>query len=224
MDLEESITKLQELTVRLRQECPWDKKQTHDSLKRHLLEEAYETIEAIDELVSEKQNPKNYENLKDELGDLLYQVFFHALLASEAGQFELQDVIQNIHDKLIRRHPHIFEGLEIKSEEDLAPRWEEIKKAEKNTESVMDNLSTHLPALLLATKIQKKAKAIGLFDEINKNNSQNKIKQEEILGELLWEAVSFSIEHNIDAEDILRKTAKEFAEKVRKEEIKNKKT
>lgn len=243
MELSEAVKKLQDLIIQLREECPWDKKQTHDSLKRHLIEEAYETIEAIDALeVGAADQAERYGELKDELGDLLYQVFFHSLLASEVGQFEIQDVVENISDKLYRRHPHIFGNLEIENEEELAPHWEEIKKVEKDTESVMDKLPSNLPALLFASKIQKKAKALGLFESSPRNSDLKKLidnykgeavveqggkekisadeiaTREKLLGELLWEAVTLAADLNLDPEDVLRRTSKSFAEAIREKE------
>lgn len=155
------------IVAKLRQECPWDKKQTHISLRKHLLEEAYETLEAIDKL-SEALDGQDVraqdlaaKELCDELGDLLYQVFFHSLLASERGDFDVLDVLDAIHSKLVRRHPHVFGDLEVESEEELAPHWEAIKKQESDRQSVMDGIPTALPALLYAAKVQRKAASLG---------------------------------------------------------------
>lgn len=156
-----------ETVAHLRQECPWDKKQTHASLRKHLLEEAYETLEAIDQVTQAENDGTAQEltaasrNLCDELGDLLYQVFFHSLLASEREDFDISDVLSAINEKLIRRHPHVFGDLEVSSEEELAPHWEAIKQSETARESVMDGIPEALPALLFASKLQRKAISQG---------------------------------------------------------------
>ena len=237
--LPDMFREFQELIIKLREECPWDKKQTHESLKRHLLEEAYEVLDAIDGLSEDGKNDSaGYEALKDELGDLLYQVFFHSLLAGEAGKFEIEDVIKNIYEKLYRRHPHVFGDLEIETTEELAPHWEEIKKSEKDTESVMDKLPEFLPALLLASKVQKKARALdksldipgyadsqAAADQIKESlkkldaSSQNKAESSEAIGELLWAVTALAVEQELDTEDILRQKAKKFADSVRQKEI-----
>jgi tetrapyrrole methylase family protein / MazG family protein len=145
---------------RLRAECPWDREQTHQSLRRHLLEEAYEVLEAIDHLDVERAT--GFEALEEELGDLLFQVVFHAALAAEEGQFTLADVARGISDKLVRRHPHVFGGSEAGSADQLAASWERLKKAEKGRDSVMDGIPATLPALLYALKVQKKAASEGV--------------------------------------------------------------
>ena len=145
---------------RLRAECPWDREQTHQTLRRHLLEEAYEVLEAIDHLDVERAT--GFEALEEELGDLLFQVVFHATLAAEEGQFTLADVARGIHDKLVRRHPHVFGEAEATTADELAATWERMKKAEKGRDSVMDGIPATLPALLYALKVQKKAASEGV--------------------------------------------------------------
>ncbi|MBV9661370.1 MAG: nucleoside triphosphate pyrophosphohydrolase [Acidimicrobiales bacterium] len=166
------LTRLAELVRTLRAECPWDSRQTHESLTRHLIEETYEVLDAIGSL----DTPEGYQHLEEELGDLLFQVAFHALLASEAGQFDLADVARAIHDKLVGRHPHVF-GPPAHP----VPNWEEQKKAEKGRASVMDGVPGHLPSLLYAFKMQAKAASVG-FDWKNAAGAWPKVREE--LGEL----------------------------------------
>jgi tetrapyrrole methylase family protein / MazG family protein len=145
---------------RLRAECPWDREQTHQTLRRHLLEEAYEVLEAIDHL--DVEGGAGFDALEEELGDLLFQVVFHATLAAEEGQFTLADVAKGISDKLVGRHPHVFGDAEATSVEELTATWEQLKKAEKGRASVMDGIPATLPALLYALKVQKKAASEGV--------------------------------------------------------------
>jgi len=150
-----------ELVGTLREQCPWDREQTHHSLTRHLLEESYEVIEAIEALPegADGTDPA-YEHLEEELGDLLFQVVFHAAIGAEVGAFTMADIARGIHDKLVRRHPHVFAG----ASDDLDSinrRWEEIKRDEKGRESVMDGIPSTLPALLYALKVLRKAESIG---------------------------------------------------------------
>jgi tetrapyrrole methylase family protein/MazG family protein len=149
-----------EVVRRLRAECPWDREQTHASLRRHLLEESYEVLEAIDHVDVEAGT--GFEHLEEELGDLLFQVVFHAALAAEEGHFTLADVARGISDKLIGRHPHVFGDAEVTTTDELAVSWEQMKKAEKGRSSVMDGIPAALPALLFAAKVQKKAAAEGV--------------------------------------------------------------
>ena len=146
------MVRLVELVRRLRADCPWDRRQTHRSLTRHLIEETYEVLEAIDEL----DTPDGYRHLEEELGDLLFQVAFHANLAAEAGQFELADVARGIHDKLVDRHPHVF--VEPGAP---APDWEAMKRAEKGRAGVMDGVPGNLPSLLYSYKLQSRAASVG---------------------------------------------------------------
>jgi tetrapyrrole methylase family protein / MazG family protein len=145
---------------RLRAECPWDREQTHHTLRRHLLEEAYEVLEAIDHV--DVDAGTGFEALEEELGDLLFQVVFHATLAAEEGRFTLADVARGISDKLIGRHPHVFGDASADSADEVATRWELLKKAEKGRASVMDGIAEALPALLYALKVQKKASSQGV--------------------------------------------------------------
>ncbi len=160
------LARLDELTRRLRRDCPWDRTQTHASLAKHLLEEAYETLDAIDELGrAEASGDPGLEaaavdHLEEELGDLLFQVFIHSVLAAEEGRFTVADVARGIHDKLVARHPHVFGDVVARRAGAVESNWEALKKAEKGRQSVTDGIPTALPALALAAKLQQKARAV----------------------------------------------------------------
>jgi len=173
------LVALDELVHTLRQRCPWDQRQTHTSLGRHLLEESYEVLEAIDELAAVDADTDTdaaagpvgqggdtetaaTAHLEEELGDLLFQVYFHATLAAEDGRFTLADVARGVHDKLVARHPHVFGDVDAETAEDVAANWEAIKKVEKGRSSVTEGIPAALPALALAAKLQRKAAAIGM--------------------------------------------------------------
>ena len=154
------LVRFQELVATLRRECPWDREQTHASLRRHLIEEAYEVLDAIDGF--DPDDGEGAEDLEEELGDLLFQVFLHSAMAAEAGWFDLADVARTVHDKLYARHPHVFGDVEVTGTDELTVNWEAQKVAEKGRASVLDGIATGLPALSLAEKTLKKAGAIGL--------------------------------------------------------------
>ncbi len=149
-----------EVVRRLRADCPWDREQTHQSLRRHLLEESYEVLEALDHL--DVDAGEGYDSLEEELGDLLFQIVFHARLAAEEGRFDLADVARGVSTKLIGRHPHVFGDATAASSEELAVQWEAAKVAEKGRASVMDGIPAALPALLYAQKVQRKAASQGV--------------------------------------------------------------
>ena len=161
---------LDELVHTLRERCPWDRRQTHASLGRHLLEESYEVLEAIDavDAADTSVDPAAdvvegaVAHLEEELGDLLFQVYFHATLAAEEGRFTLADVARGVHDKLVARHPHVFGDVTAETADDVAANWEAIKKVEKGRASVTEGIPAALPALALAAKLQRKATAIGM--------------------------------------------------------------
>jgi tetrapyrrole methylase family protein/MazG family protein len=153
------MVRLLQLAKRLRDPggCPWDAEQTHHSLTRYLLEEAYEVVEAVENLPE-----VGYAALADELGDLLYQVVFHAVLAQEAGEFTMADVARGIHDKLVRRHPHVFGDVVADETSAVMRNWEQIKKAEKGTTSIVAGITPGLPSLLYTHKLFRKAASVGL--------------------------------------------------------------
>ncbi len=148
--------------------CPWDKEQTHESLVRYLIEEAYEVIEAIEE--------KDMVKLQEELGDLLLQVVFHAALAERAGHFTLNDVVDTISQKMINRHPHVFGDMHLETGEDVMDHWEGFKKQE-GKKLLLDNIPRFMPALLRALKLQEKAARVG-FDWPEVDGAINKFKEE----------------------------------------------
>ena len=155
------LARFVELVRTLRAECPWDREQTHASLTRHLLEETYEVLDAIDRV--DAATGTGFTDLEEELGDLLFQVVFHSVLAAEEGQFTLADVARGIHDKLHARHPHVFQpGAPATDVAQLTVDWERRKVVEKGRTSVMDGIPSALPALAYAAKIQKKAAAQGV--------------------------------------------------------------
>ena len=141
---------------RLRTDCPWDRKQTHRSLAKYLLEETYETLEAIES--------GDYTHLREELGDLLLQVFFHARIAAEDADdaFTIDDVAGGIVDKLVHRHPHVFAGLDVTDADEVNANWERLKAAEKGRASVLDGIPAALPALALADKTVGRAARVGV--------------------------------------------------------------
>jgi len=155
------VARFVELVRRLRAECPWDREQTHASLTRHLLEETYEVLDAIDHV--DTATGAGFSDLEEELGDLLFQVVFHSVLAAEEGQFTLADVARGIHDKLHARHPHVFDPQPgVNDTAHLATEWERRKVVEKGRTSVMDGIPSTLPALAYAAKIQRKAASQGV--------------------------------------------------------------
>ncbi len=146
--------------------CPWDAAQTHHSLRRHVIEEAYEVAAAIDQLPAGAPvgtiPAGAYDELEDELGDLLFQVMIHSVLASEAGAFTIADVARGVHAKLVRRHPHVFGVVEADTPDAVVTNWEQIKKDEKGHESLVEGITPGLPALIYVQKLLRKASSIGL--------------------------------------------------------------
>jgi tetrapyrrole methylase family protein/MazG family protein len=227
------LVRLEELVRTLRARCPWDREQTHQSLTRYLLEESYEALEAIEEL---GPDGAGYEHLEEELGDVLFQVVFHSVLAAEQGQFALGDVARNVHDKLVGRHPHVFGDVVAKTPDDVVRNWELIKKQEKGRASVMDGVPRNLPALLYAHKIQRKAASVG-FDWQDARGALDKVGEElaeltealvsaavvgatapptgtgpvrDELGDLLFAAVNVARHVKVDPEAALREATAKF--------------
>ena len=163
------VQRFAELVTTLRRECPWDREQTHDSLKRHLLEESYEVLDALDGV--DPETGEGYGHLEEELGDLLFQILFHTTLATEAGQFTLADVARTVHDKLYSRHPHVFADVAAADADQVAANWEDLKKAEKGRASVFDGIPDALPALLFALKVHKKAAALTKGSTVGEGRS-----------------------------------------------------
>lgn len=157
---------LVDLMARLRTECPWDQKQTHGSLTRHLLEEAYEALDALEDLAQAIESGEGldeaYAHAEEELGDLVFQAVFHAHLAAEEGRFDLTAVLDGVRTKLVGRHPHVFGDVIAETPDAVAANWEVIKRAEKGRASVTDGIPDALPALVRYVKLQRKATAVGL--------------------------------------------------------------
>lgn len=173
--------------------CPWDRAQTNQSLRTYLLEETYEVLEALDRL----EEPNGYAQLKDELGDLLLQVLLHSQIASEDGKFDVQDVANNLADKLVRRHPHVFGGKKLESAEDVTRQWEKTKAQEKKKDSVLDGIPAHLPALQKSLKVIEKVSKVG-FQWPDLKGPLDKVREE--LGEFLSEVEALGISVNRDTE------------------------
>ena len=165
---ESKFSEFVEIVKRLRKECPWDREQTNESIKAATMEEAYEVVEAIDK--------KDYDDLKSELGDLLLHVVFHTIIASETHNFTIDDVINSIKDKLIRRHPHVFGEVTVSGSEEVKKNWEEIKLSE-GRKSILDGVPEILPALQRAHRLQEKAAKVG-FDWEKKEDVWKKVIEE----------------------------------------------
>jgi len=189
--------------------CPWDREQTHESLRPFLLEEAYEALEALD--------TGDRDRLRDELGDLLLQIALHAQLAFEDGAFDIGEVARRLNEKLIRRHPHVFAGTEIK--DDLFRQWERIKREEreaggKKEESILAGVPKDLPALFAAERLQERGERVGLRHE--RVDLPLDIDDESFLGELLFDLVAAAREKGFDAETALREANERFSRRVAK--------
>jgi tetrapyrrole methylase family protein/MazG family protein len=186
--------------------CPWDREQTHASLRPHLLEEAYEALEALDS--------GDLDRLRDELGDLLFQIAIHAQLAFEEGAFDMSDVARAIGAKLVRRHPHVFKGTQI--EGDLLGQWERIKREERaesgKTESITSGVPKDLPALFAAERLQERAARVGI--DPPRIDLPLDVDDEGFLGELLFDLVAAAREKGFDAETALREANERFVRRV----------
>lgn len=216
----QEVARFAEVVAVLRRECPWDREQTHESLMRHLVEETYEVLDAIEAL--DVDLAAGYEHLEEELGDLLFQVVFHATLAAEAGQFTLADVATTVHDKLRHRHPHVFGDVAVEDADEVMRNWEQIKKAEKGRDSVFDGIPTSLPALLLATKVLKKAGTLAddgiALPQMSALDALAARAVDEpdldAVGELLFATVELARRAGVDPERALRTTTRAFREHV----------
>ncbi len=217
-----------QLARTLREQCPWDIEQTHQSLVPYLIEESYEVVDAIQAL---DDDPRADELLIEELGDLLYQIEFHATIAEQEGRFTIADVTQGIHDKLVRRHPHVFGDehgitVDVDGSQQVLANWEEIKRAEKGRTSVFDGVPTSLPSLAYAHKVQKKAAKVG-FDWPDVAGALPKIAEEadelvvaaadgdpdataDELGDLLFAVVNVARHLRVDPESALRAATNKF--------------
>jgi MazG family protein len=217
---ENKFQELVDILKKLRQECPWDKEQTNDSIKAATLEEAYEVVEAIDD--------NDYTELKGELGDLLLHIVFHSVIAEEAGYFKLDEVIEAINNKLIRRHPHVFSNTNVNSNKEIERNWETIK-LEEGRNSVLEGVPRNLPELYKAFRLQQKASKVG-FDwnkkeevwakvieeikemhEMEKNGSRDELEKE--IGDVFFSLVNYARFIGVNPEDALRKTNEKFVKR-----------
>jgi tetrapyrrole methylase family protein/MazG family protein len=195
------VARFDELVHHLRLHCPWDREQTHQSLTRHLLEETYEVLEAIAAL--DPAEPASYGHLEEELGDLLFQVVFHATLAAEEGWFDLADVARGIHHKLRVRHPHVFGEAPETDLAGLSVDWERRKRAEKGRASVFDGIPATLPALLHALKVIRKAASLEVVLPV----PEGLPVVEAALGDALLDLVAACRAAEVDPEQALRGAA-----------------
>lgn len=168
-DEREALADFVAIVRQLRRDCPWDRVQTHESVKHLLIEEAYETVEAIDH--------EDWDELKKELGDLLLHVVFHSTIAEQDERFTLQDVIDTEAQKLIRRHPHVFGDTQVDGVDQVLTNWEQIKMQEGQKKSALEGVPRHLPALLRAHRMQEKAAGVG-FDFPNSEQTWQKVEEE----------------------------------------------
>jgi tetrapyrrole methylase family protein/MazG family protein len=224
---------LVQTNARLRRECPWDRRQTHHSLARHLIEEAYETVAALEALPPEapagEPDFPGYVEAEEELGDLLLQVVFHATLAAETGAFGVEEVAEGIRRKLVRRHPHVFGEVEAETAEAVLANWEVIKREEKGRESPMDGVPAALPALSRADALQARAATVG-FDWPSLDGVVAKVREEleEVLaevgrparaadevGDLLFAVANLARHLSVDPEQALRRAASRFERRFR---------
>lgn len=191
--------------------CPWDREQTHHSLRWHAVEEVYELMDAIE--------AKDDHEMEEELGDLLLQVVFHCQLAKERGAFDFERVARHIADKLIRRHPHVFEGLKVKNIDQVWANWERIKRAEKHgthraRPSALDGVPRHLPALQRAEKLTKKARKAKLEMPEPKPSARTKAQ----VGKELLALARYAQSKGWSAEDLLRQETRKFERDLRRQE------
>ena len=212
------MDQLLEIMKRLRKECPWDAKQTHDSLKRFLIEEAYEVLDSIDS--------ENWDELSFELGDLLLQIVFHSEIASENGLFKFDDVVNKISNKLVDRHPHVFGDRSLNTSKEVQQNWEQTKVENEDRTSLLEGVPNSAPALLKAQRLQDKAASVGfdwpeitpVFEKVEeefqelmeayRSKDNNKIKNE--FGDLVFAMVNLGRFMKIDAENALNLSNKKF--------------
>jgi tetrapyrrole methylase family protein / MazG family protein len=220
----EGYVRFHQLARTLREQCPWDVEQTHDSLVPYLVEETYEVVDAIEQL--DADDATTDEALIEELGDLLYQIEFHATIAEQEGRFTIADVTRGVHDKLVRRHPHVFGNVQVDGTDEVLANWDAIKRAEKQRTSIFDGIPGAMPALSLAAKVQRKAAKVG-FDWPDVQGALPKITEEtdelreamsggdadaiaEELGDLLFAVVNVARHLDVDPETCLRAATRKF--------------
>jgi tetrapyrrole methylase family protein / MazG family protein len=213
-----------ELARTLRERCPWDREQTHKSLAPYLVEEAFELVDALEAL--DPEDPASDTHVIEELGDLLYHVEFHAAIAEQAGRFSIVDIVDGVHDKLVRRHPHVFADVEAHDAETVEANWDDIKRDEKQRQSVLEGVATSQPALSYSQQLQRKAAKVG-FDWDAVSGPLEKVGEElaevraaidggdedgtaDELGDLLFAVVNTARHAGVDAELALRRAAAKF--------------
>ena len=226
-----ALVELYDIIARLRNECPWDREQTHQSLVTHLIEESYEVVDAIEKLDGDGEASASlFEEFKGELGDLLVQVYFHSNLAAEEGRFDLADVAETVVAKLIRRHPHVFTELEANSSAQVISNWEKIKQTQEGRASVLEGIPESLPSLILVSKLLRKATAVGLeipsaqssmvaasrtLEELGELIGTGAVELSDEFAELLWWIANLAKAIGIDLESALRSKTKDFREAIR---------
>jgi MazG family protein len=216
----------------LRAECPWDKKQTHHTLLTHLIEEAYETADAIGHLPIDAPGGETdfgaYAEVEEELGDLLLQVVFHATLAAETGAFDVDEVAEGIRRKLVARHPHVFGDVTVDNADEVLANWEQIKQDEKQRQSLMDDVPLGMSGVARAMKVQKRARSVG-FDWKDGADVFGVLKAEiaeleaaegpqdalHEVGDVLFTAINLSRHMGIDPETALRTSVDRFMSRFR---------
>ena len=225
----ETMDDLVSFAKRLRAECPWDQEQNHASLVKYLLEESYEAIEALENFVRESpegsDDPALIAHVEEELGDLLFQVVFHAELGDEEERFNLATIADSVRDKLTGRHPHVFGEVKLDSSDDVVVQWEQIKKEEKGRTGAMDGIVWQLPALTLANKVLSRARRTTVALETGaeaKDLAMEKIQLKpstESLGAALWSIVVLGNEFDIDLEGALREQIYALRHKIEAENL-----
>ena len=209
----------------LRNKCPWDQKQTFDTLKKLTIEETYELVDAIDK--------KKYDDIKDELGDLLLHIIFYSKIASENKKFNFNDVLNSLIEKLIYRHPHIYGDIKVSSIDEVKKNWERLKVKDKN-KGILSGVPNHLPSLIKAHRVQDKVASIGFdfpnvkdtvdkikeeFEEFNSALlSQNKSEIEDEFGDILFSLINYSRHIGIDSDESLKKSIQKFIDRFNKVE------
>jgi XTP/dITP diphosphohydrolase len=206
--MKSELLRLLEVMDRLRSPggCPWDAEQTHQSLIKYLLEESYEFVDSVDE--------NDRQAMREELGDILLQVYFHSRIAEEhpTDPFSIEDVAAGIAEKLIRRHPHVFGDVEVKGTEDVLANWEQLKAAEKNRNSATDGVALSQPALPLITKLIYRAEKNGITLDLPTTSMNNEVE----IGDALVAAIVAAIKQGIEPEDLLRARAREISTEIKR--------
>ena len=219
----QEFDELVNIISKLREECPWDKEQTHESLSKHLIEEAYELLDSLAKL---NNSDESFQNLESELGDLFLQILLHSKIASENGYFSIVDVVDSLNKKLVKRHPHVFGDVKLGTPKEVQKQWEKIKQEDKN--SIFDDINKNLPAITTAFKVQRKAESLNLsyknyeealsdliseIQELKDALSQEEKKYE--LGDVLFSLINVSRYIEADPEIQLKKSTERFINRAK---------